>query len=101
MKKYLIAIFALLTLSSTMAPSIALADWMYGTATFKGTQPSKSLNHGSVIFYYNGTLKQTMLQGNTEIWECTGDVCVIFPKNYSGRAIVVNANGSVQMQYLR
>ena len=101
MKKYLIAIFAVLTLSSVVVPTIALADWSYGTARFTGSQPSNSLNHGSVLFYYTGTLKQTMLQGNTEIWECTGDVCVIFPKNYSGREIKVNASGTVQIQYLR
>ena len=87
MKKILIALLAVLTLSSTVAPTIALAYWTYGTARFKGAQPNKQLSHGSVLFYYTGTLKQTGLNGNTEIWECTGDVCVIFAKNYSGRKL--------------
>ena len=82
------------------APTVAFADWTYGTARFKGDQPRNCLNHGGVLIYYNGTLRQTELCGDTEIWECTGDVCVIYPKNYSGRKMVFLANGNLQVQYL-
>ena len=62
----------------------ALADWTYGTASFYGSQPSSCLNHGGVMIWYNGDLRQTSLQGGVEIWEGTGDICVAYPKNYNG-----------------
>ena len=47
----------------------ALADWTYGTAYFQGSQPSSCLNHGGVMIWYDGDLKQTGLNGGVEIWE--------------------------------
>ena len=47
----------------------AMADWTYGTAYFKGSQPSKCLSHGKVMIWYNGSLTQKGLEGGVEIWE--------------------------------
>ena len=85
--KRLISLLLLLGLSGCFAALPASADWSYGTARFYGDKPSHCLSHGGVLIYYNGSLRQTMLQGDIEVWECTGDVCVIFPKNYKGRQI--------------
>lgn len=80
----------------------AMADWTYGTAYFKGDRPSNSMNIGSVIVYYNGSLSQKSIEGNTEYWEGSGNICVIFPKNYSGRQMVfLSSGGTVQVQHLR
>ena len=80
----------------------ALADWSYGTAYFQGSQPSSCLNHGGVMIWYNGDLRQTSLQGGVEIWEGTGDICVAYPKNYNGPKMrFLSKGGSVQIQYLK
>ena len=91
----------------------AMADWTYGSARFSGTQPSSCLHHGSVIIWYSGTLTQKGISGNEEIWErlrvgelCsgidTGDICVLYPKNYSGRQLrITSTGGTVQVQTLR
>ena len=80
----------------------AMADWTYGTARFTGSQPSSCLHHGTVIIWYNGTLTQKGISGNEEIWEGTGDICVLYPKNYSGRQLrITSTGGTVQIQTLR
>ena len=80
----------------------AMADWTYGSARFTGSQPSSCLNHGTVIIWYNGTLTQKGISGNEEIWEGTGDICVLYPKNYSGRQLrITSTGGTVQIQTLR
>ena len=80
----------------------AMADWTYGTAYFKGDRPSNCMSIGSVIVYYNGSLSQKSIEGNTEYWEGSGNICVIFPKNYSGRQMVfLSSGGTVQVQHLR
>lgn len=80
----------------------AMADWTYGTARFKGNQPSSCLDHGGVKIWYNGSLSQTSLEGNEEIWEGTGDICVVFPKDYRGRQMrFFSSGGTVQIQTLR
>jgi hypothetical protein len=80
----------------------AMADWTYGTARFTGSQPSSCLHHGTVIIWYNGTLTQKGVSGNEEIWEGTGDICVLYPKNYSGRQLrITSTGGTVQIQTLR
>ena len=80
----------------------AFADWSYGTAQFKGNQPSNSMSIGTVTVYYNGSLKSTKIVGGVEYWEGTGDICVIYPKNYSGKQLKFISNGgSVQVQYLK
>ena len=63
----------------------AMADWTY-----------------TVIIWYNGTLTQKGISGNEEIWEGTGDICVLYPKNYSGRQLrITSTGGTVQIQTLR
>ena len=80
----------------------AMADWTHGTAFFKGDRPSNSMNIGSVIVYYNGSLSQKSIEGNTEYWVGTGNICVVFPKDYKGRQMVFTSNGgTVQVQHLR
>lgn len=80
----------------------AMADWTYGTARFTGSQPSSCLHHGSVIIWYNGSLEQKGINGNEEIWQGTGDICVVFPKNYNGHQMrFFSSGGAVQIQTLR
>ena len=80
----------------------AMADWTYGTAYFSGSQPSNCLSHGTVMIWYNGELKQTGLNGGVEIWEGTGDICVVYPKNYDGpKMTFTSTGGSVQTQTLK
>ena len=80
----------------------AMADWSYGTVQFKGSQPSSSMTHGNVRIWYNGTLRQTGVSGGVEEWEGTGDICVVYPKDYSGRSMhFTSSGGSVQIRYLK
>lgn len=58
----------------------ALADWTYGTACFSGSQPSSCLNHGGVMIWYDGDLKQTGSNGGEEIWQGTGDTVSPTPR---------------------
>jgi hypothetical protein len=80
----------------------AMADWTYGTATFKGNQPSSSMTHGSIRIWYNGSLTQKGTEEGVEIWEGTGDICVVFPKYYNGPKMnFTTTGGSVQIQTLQ
>ncbi|MCH5233660.1 MAG: hypothetical protein J1E16_00055 [Muribaculaceae bacterium] len=81
---------------------MAFADWTYGSASFRGNCPSNSRSIGSVQVWFNGSLTCKGTNGNTEIWEGTGDICVAFPKNYSGTNLqFTSTGGSVQIQYLK
>ena len=74
----------------------AMADWTYGTARFS------CLHHGTVTIWYNGSLKQTGISGGVEIWEGTGDICVVYPKDYRGPQMrFTSSGGTVQIQTLR
>ena len=80
----------------------AMADWTYGTAYFKGSQPSSCLSHGVVMIWYNGSLTQKALEGGVEIWEGPGDICVVYPKNYNGPKMkFISTGGSVQTETLK
>lgn len=80
----------------------AMADWTYGTARFKGSQPSSCLLHGTVRIWYNGSLCQKGFEGGIEIWEGTGDICVAYPKNYNGpKMSFTSTGGIVQTQTLQ
>ena len=97
MKKRLMILFVLCSMLIT-----AMADWTYGTATFKGNQPSSSMSIGDVRVWYNGSLTQKGTEGSVEIWEGTGDICVVFPKNYKGPKMhFISRGGSVQIQTLQ
>ena len=96
MKRFLL-MFALLGVLT-----VAMADWTYGTASFKGSQPSKSMTVGTVKIWYNGSLTKTGTEGTVEIWKGTGDICVVFPKNYNGRQMrFFSSGGNVQIQTLK
>lgn len=80
----------------------AMADWTYGTARFYGSQPSSSMSLGTVRVWYNGSLIRKSVEGGVDIWEGTGDICVVFPKNYNGPKIrFFSKGGTVQIQYLK
>lgn len=80
----------------------ALADWTYGSACFSGSQPSSCLNHGGVIIWYNGSLAQTGNEGGEEVWQGTGDICVVYPQHYNGPKMrFLSKGGSVQIQQLK
>lgn len=93
-------ILFLMTFCGVMAT--ALADWTYGSAYFTGSQPSSCLNHGGVMIWYDGDLKQTGNNGGVEIWEGTGDICVVYPKDYDGPQMrFTSKGGTVQIQTLK
>ena len=80
----------------------AMADWSYGTASFKGNQPSSCMNVGNLMIWYSGSLSQTGNEGGVQIWEGTGDICVVFPKNYNGPKMrFTSSGGTVQIQTLQ
>lgn len=102
MKKIFAAIaLGLALMAFSPVPTQARPDWSMGTAHFKGNMPSHSMSVGVVKFYYNGTLKKVGSMGTTDIYECTGECCVIFPKGYNGRKIEVRSPKTVQYQYLK
>ena len=48
------------------------------------------------------TLKQTGISGGVEIWEGTGDICVVYPKDYRGPQMrFTSTGGTVQIQTLK
>lgn len=95
--KRVMLLFAFLSIMT-----VSMADWTYGTASFKGNQPSSCMSVGTVKIWYNGSLRQTGTEGNVEIWQGTGDICVVFPKNYNGRQMrFFSSGGNVQIQTLR
>lgn len=59
------------------------------------------MSTGTIKIYYNGTLKKVGSRGTVDLWECTGDVCIIYPKNYTGRKIEVKTPKTVQVQTLK
>ena len=80
----------------------AFADWTYGTASFRGNKPLNCRVIGGVQVWYNGNLNLKGTNGGVEIWEGTGDICVAYPKNYSGKKMqFTSSGGSVQIQYLK
>ena len=80
----------------------AMADWTYGTATFTGNQPSSSMSIGEVRVWYNGSLTKKAIEGGVEVWEGTGDICVVYPKNYKGQKMTfTSTGGTVQIQTLK
>lgn len=79
-----------------------MADWIYGTATFKGNTPTNKISIGGVLVWYNGSLTKTSQCGGVETWEGTSDICVVYPKNYNGQKLkFISSGGSVQIQVLR
>lgn len=96
MKKF---VLFLLLMCATIT---AMADWSYGTACFRGEKPTQGMTHGNISIWYNGTLRRTHTKGNVYYWEGTGDICVVFPKNYNGpEHQFISTGGIVQIQYLR
>ena len=80
----------------------ALADWSYGTANFRGDRPSNSRSIGSVTVFYNGSLTLKGTFYGEDCYEGTGDICVIYPKNYKGRKLnFTSSGGSVQIRHLQ
>ena len=60
------------------------------------------IEDGTVMIWYNGSLSQMGTSGGVEIWKGTGDICVVFPKNYNGPQMrVTSSGGTVQIQTLR
>lgn len=92
----------LFTIVMSLLSVAAFADWTYGTAQFKGNPPSNCTSIGGVLVYYNGSLTCKSSYGNVDYYEGTGDICVIFPRNYTGKKMTfTSSGGSVQIQYLK
>lgn len=48
---------------------------------------------------YNGSLRMAKTSGGVEYWECTGDICVVYPSNYYGPIhSFTSIEGSTQSQ---
>ena len=74
-------------------------SWTHGRACFKGRQPSSGMLIGGVNVWYNGSLTQKSVNGGVQIWEGTGDICVAYPRNYSGPKMeFYSSGGTVQIQ---
>lgn len=99
MKKLLTSL--LLCVALLMVAPSAFADWSCGTARFTGNQPKSSMTTGTIKIFYNGTIRKTGSMGTVDIWECTGEACVVYPKNYTGRKIQVKSPKQVQYQTLK
>lgn len=96
MKKLLLSLFLM------CFSLLAMADWSFGGATFRGNCPSNKMSIGGVSVWYDGSLTHTMNRGGVEYWEGTGNICVAYPKNYSGPKLnFTSTNGTVQIQYLK
>lgn len=92
----------LFILIMTMGSLMAFADWTYGSASFRGNCPSNSRVIGSVNVWYNGSLSCKGTNGDTEYWEGSGNICIAYPKNYSGKKLqFTSTGGTVQIQYLK
>ncbi|MBR2325732.1 MAG: hypothetical protein IKA49_00030 [Alistipes sp.] len=91
----------LLLIVSLMFCISAYADWSHGTAYFKGDRPSKCISVGGVIIWYNGELTCIGSSGTTQLYRGTGDICVAYPKGYTGYQFKFDTPGRVQIQYLR
>lgn len=81
----------------------AMADWTISGITFKGSRPSKMLNaHQGVTIYYNGTLKVERYSGGVTYYSGTGDICVLYSRNYTGPKLDFSSTGgTVQIKYLK
>lgn len=76
-------------------------SWSTGGVWFKGKQPEKTLFMGSgVKVYYNGTFGLKSHDGGTDVYEGTGDICVLYPKDYHGTPMrFISTGGTVQIEY--
>ncbi len=75
------------------------SGWTVGTASFRGNPPSSCISRGDVTIWYNGQLTEKAIIGDVEYWEGTGDICVLYPKNYHGKKLeFYSRNGTVQIQ---
>ncbi len=96
MKKFVLSLFLL------CFSLMAMADWSFGSATFCGDCPSKKMSIGGVIMWYDGSLIHTMNRGGVEYREGTGNICVAFPRNYSGPQLnFTSIGGLIRIQHLR
>ncbi len=78
----------------------AMADWTINGCRFVGDRPSKSYTINNVRVWYNGTLRHTHTTNNVQYWEGTNEICVLYPKNYSGpQYVFLSTGGMVQVQY--
>lgn len=99
--KKILSVLTLCAILLIAAPTSMRADWSMGTARFKGNMPQKSMSTGTIKIYYNGDLKKVGSRGTVDLWECTGECCIIYPKNYNGRMIEVKSPKPVQVQTLK
>ncbi len=94
MKKLFLLLFFLSVVS------MALADWTINGCHFVGDRPSKSLAMNNVRVWYNGTLRHTHTTNGIQYWEGTNEICVLYPKKYSGpNYVFLSTGGMVQVQH--
>ncbi len=80
--------------------SIAMADWTINGCHFVGNRPSKTLAMNGVRVWYNGTLRHVRTSNGIQYWEGTNEICVLYPKDYSGpKYEFLSTGGTVQVQH--
>ncbi len=79
---------------------VARADWTINGCHFVGDTPSKSMAMNGVRIWYNGTLRHSHTTNGVQYWKGTNEICVLYPKNYSGpKYEFLSTGGMVQVKY--
>lgn len=77
-----------------------VADMSIGRCQFYGQMPPHSMSIGSTIVYYHEMSSSSIMRGQTEYKQCTGDVWVIYRSaSDTKRLHFQTTNGSVQTCY--
>ena len=84
-----------IVLSETSVEPI-IVNWNYGNCYFKGTRPSKRVDHGSMQIYHNGSVKRTATRGGKNVWSGDGDICVVYIRKEQIDNQIFETDGSLQ-----
>ncbi len=91
--KRTIAIFVV----SVLFSGFIAADMSIGRCQFYGEMPPHSMSIGSTKVYYHEMSSSSIMRGQTEYKQCTGDVWVIYRSASDAQRLQFQTtNGSVQ-----
>ena len=77
-----------------------MADMSMGRCQFYGQMPPHSMSIGSTIVYYHEKSSSSIMRGQTEYKQCTGNVWVIYRSASDAQRLQFQTtNGSVQTCY--
>ena len=79
---------------------ICVADMSIGRCQFYGQMPPHSASIGSTVVYYYEMSSSSIMRGQTEYKQCTGNVWVIYKSALDAQRLQFQTtNGSVQTCY--